>query len=107
MVDQLVGLPESFRLDGKVAVVIGGTGTLGSRMAGALSTAGASTVIVGRDQVKGAAARDRLSADGLDVGFEPCDATNRAELRSLVDRVLAAHGRIDVLVNGAGINSAT
>jgi NAD(P)-dependent dehydrogenase (short-subunit alcohol dehydrogenase family) len=106
-VDQPVGIPEEFRLDGKVAVVIGGTGTLGSRMAGALADAGASTVLVGRDRARGTAARDRLASGGLDVAFEPCEATHRAELRDLVDRVLAAHGRVDVLVNAAGTNSAT
>ncbi len=45
--------------------------------------------------------------DGSELAFEPCDATSRVELRDLVGRVLASHGRIDVLVNGAGLNSAT
>ena len=39
--------------------------------------------------------------------FEPCDVSSREELRGLVERVLTSHGRIDVLVNGAGVNSAT
>ena len=89
-------LPSSFRLDGRVAVVVGGTGMLGGRMAQALADAGARTVIVGRN---------RVERTGLT--FEPCDATSRDELRDLVARVLDSHGRIDVLVNGAGANSAT
>jgi NAD(P)-dependent dehydrogenase (short-subunit alcohol dehydrogenase family) len=89
-------LPSSFRLDGRVAVVVGGTGVLGGRMARALADAGARTVIAGRNRVE----RD-------DLTFERCDVTSRAELRDLVARVLASHGRIDVLVNGAGVNSAT
>ena len=92
-------LPSSFRLDGRVAVVIGGTGVLGGRMAQALAEAGARTVIVGRDSAK--------ADDRSELQFEPCDVASRAELRSLVERVLASHGRIDVLVNGAGVNSAT
>ena len=100
-------VPSSFRLDGRVAVVVGGTGVLCGRMAQALAGAGARTVIVGRDRASGAAALDRLREDGSELAFEPCDATSRVELRDLVGRVLAAHGRIDVLVNGAGLNSAT
>jgi NAD(P)-dependent dehydrogenase (short-subunit alcohol dehydrogenase family) len=100
-------LPSSFRLDGRVAVVAGGTGALGGRMAQALAEAGARTVIVGRDRARGDAALDRLRVDGRELAFEPCDVTSRAELRDLVARVRASHGRIDVLVNGAGVNSAT
>ena len=100
-------LPSSFRLDGRVAVVVGGTGALGGRMAQALAQAGARTVIVGRDRTRADAALARLRVDGAELAFEPCDATSREELRDLVARVLSSHGRIDVLVNGAGVNSAT
>jgi NAD(P)-dependent dehydrogenase (short-subunit alcohol dehydrogenase family) len=93
-----------FDLSGRVAVVIGGTGVLGSGLGEAFSAAGASTVIVGRDKAKAAAVLERL---GGSMSFEPCDATSRSELAALRDRVLATHGRIDVLVNGAGVNSAT
>jgi NAD(P)-dependent dehydrogenase (short-subunit alcohol dehydrogenase family) len=96
-----------FGLEGRVAVVIGGTGVLCGRMAGALAGAGARTVVVGRDVEKGRAAADVLRAEGGDVVFEACDATERTELAALVARVLASHDRIDVLVNGAGANSAT
>ncbi len=100
-------LPSSFRLDGRVAVVVGGTGALGGRMAQALAEAGARTVIVGRDRTRADAALARLRVDGAELAFEPCDATSRDELRDLVGRVLSSHERIDVLVNGAGVNSAT
>jgi NAD(P)-dependent dehydrogenase (short-subunit alcohol dehydrogenase family) len=76
-------------------------------MAEALSEAGATTVIVGRDREKAETVLARFAALGLTATFEPCDAVSRAELRDLVARVLAAHGRVDVLVNGAGANSAT
>jgi NAD(P)-dependent dehydrogenase (short-subunit alcohol dehydrogenase family) len=99
--------PPTTSLDGRVAVVVGGTGTLGSRMAAALAGAGAGTVVAGRDPGKGAAVAEELAAAGLDVVFERCDATSRAELRDLVGRVLRSHGRVDVLVNGAGVNAAT
>lgn len=98
---------DAFRLDGRVAVVIGGTGVLGGRMAAALAGAGATTVIVGRDAAKGAAALASLAASGATVELEVCDATDRTALRALVDGLVERHGHIDVLVNGAGVNSAT
>ena len=105
--DPVLDLPSGFRLDGRVAVVIGGTGALCGRMAQTLSEAGARTVIVGRDRVKAESLLARAHPGGGELTFEPCDVTSRAELRSLVVRVLASHGRIDVLINGAGVNSAT
>ncbi|MGE5274016.1 MAG: SDR family NAD(P)-dependent oxidoreductase [Verrucomicrobiota bacterium] len=101
------GIPASFALDGRVAVVVGGTGVLGSRMAAALATAGARAVVVGRDPERGEQVAERLRDGGGDVVFVRCDVSSRAELRALVERVLGSHGRVDVLVNGAGANSAT
>src|ERR1019366_9876308 len=74
----------SFRLDGRVAVVIGGTGVLGRRIAGALAGAGARAVVVGRDEAKGKAVSAALAGLDGDVCFEPCDATSRDELANLV-----------------------
>ena len=97
----------SFRLDNKVSVVIGGTGVLGSRMAEALAGAGARTVIVGRDRSKAEAVLDRVESSSGSMEFEACDVVDRAQLQDLVRRVLASHSRVDVLVNAAGVNSAT
>jgi NAD(P)-dependent dehydrogenase (short-subunit alcohol dehydrogenase family) len=106
-VNSALDLPSSFRLDGRVAVVVGGTGVLGGRMAQALGEAGARTVIAGRDRGKAATAIDRLTPGQGELSFEHCDVTSRTELQSLVARVLTSHGRIDILINGAGANSAT
>lgn len=99
--------PSSFRLDGRVAVVIGGTGALGGRIAEALADAGARTVIVGQDPTHGDAALNRLRNAARVVTFEPCDVSERSALHTLLERILASHGRVDVLVNGAGTNSTT
>jgi NAD(P)-dependent dehydrogenase (short-subunit alcohol dehydrogenase family) len=96
-----------FRLDRKVAVVIGGTGVLSGNIARTFAQAGAQTVIVGRDESKAAGVLERMRTDGHQGSFEACDSTSREQLRSLVERVVATHGRIDVLVNGAGVNAAT
>jgi len=101
------GDASSFRLDGRVAVVIGGTGVLGCRIAGALAGAGARTVVVGRDERRGEEASTSLTGLDGDVSFERCDATRRAELAALVARLQRSHGRVDVLVNAAGVNSGT
>ena len=102
-----------FNLEGRVAVVIGGTGALGTAMATALAGAGATVVLAGRNAPKGAAAVAAVRA-GVEPGrvdapgsFVACDATGRVALAALRDRCLTDHGRIDVLVNAAGINSAT
>ena len=100
-------LPSSFGLDGQVAVVVGGTGVLCGRMAEVLSEAGARTVIVGRDRTKERPRSTACSRGRGELAFERCDVTSRSELQSLVARVRASHGRIDVLINGAGVNSAT
>ena len=103
----MVDLPTSFRLDGRVAVVIGGTGVLGSRIAAALADAGARTVIVGRDPGHGERALGWLQTSARDVTFTPCDTSVRSALHGLLQHVVASHDRVDVLVNGAGTNSAT
>lgn len=98
-----------FRLDARVAVVIGGTGVLCGRMAAALADAGATTVIVGRDTSNGERAAEALRAEGGErsIEFVACDVAERSAIAELVATVLDRHGQVDVLVNGAGINAAT
>ena len=103
-----MSLPEQlFSLRGKTAVVIGGTGELCGAMAEGLAGAGAETVLVGRSQEKANARLDKISAAGGNAYFEPCDVGDSAALCKLLDRVLEKSGGVDILVNGAGINSPT
>lgn len=94
-----------FDLGGKVAVVIGGTGELCGAMAEGLAAAGAEVVLVGRDSTKAAGRLARIEAAGGKGWFAPCEATSRAGLETLLSDVLARSSRVDVLVNGAGVNS--
>lgn len=96
-----------FGLDGKVAVVIGGTGELCGAMAGGLAGAGAEVVLVGRSQEKAEARLAKIAAAGGRAWFHAAEATSKAELEGLRDAVVRQSGRIDIVVNGAGINSAT
>lgn len=94
-----------FDLGGKVAVVIGGTGELCGAMAEGLAAAGAEVVLVGRDAAKADSRLARIESAGGKGWFAPCEATSRAGLESLLSAVLARSSRVDVLVNGAGVNS--
>jgi NAD(P)-dependent dehydrogenase (short-subunit alcohol dehydrogenase family) len=98
---------ELFSLKGKVAVVIGGTGMLCGEMAEGLAIAGATVVLVGRDAVKAQARLDKMIRGGGNAEFFSCDTTSKAGLQKLLADVLAKFGRVDVLVNGAGVNSPT
>jgi NAD(P)-dependent dehydrogenase (short-subunit alcohol dehydrogenase family) len=89
-----------FRLDGRVAIVSGASSGLGRRFASVLDAAGARVVVAARR-------RDRLEAlhaelhDGLAVA---CDVSDSAQLDGLVEQTISRYGRIDVLVNNAGIS---
>jgi NAD(P)-dependent dehydrogenase (short-subunit alcohol dehydrogenase family) len=96
-----------FALEGKVAVVIGGTGELCGAMAEGLAGAGAEVVIVGRDAAKAAARVDRITAAGGRAWFHAAEATSRKDLEALLAAVLKRSGEVDIVVNGAGINSPT
>ena len=98
---------ELFSLQGKVAVVIGGTGVLCGEMAEGLAIAGAAVAIVGRDAAKAQARIDKITQGGGRAEFFACDATAKAGLQQLLADVLAKFGRVDILVNGAGVNSPT
>jgi NAD(P)-dependent dehydrogenase (short-subunit alcohol dehydrogenase family) len=100
-------LSSLFSLTDKVAVVIGGTGELCGAMAEGLAGAGAEVVIVGRSEEKAAARLARIEAAGGLGWFHAAEATSKPEIESLLDAVLRRSGRVDIVVNGAGINSAT
>ncbi|MDR0352473.1 MAG: SDR family oxidoreductase [Opitutaceae bacterium] len=96
-----------YSLTGKVAVVIGGTGELCGAMAEGLAGAGAEVVLVGRNQEKARARLAKIEAAGGKAWFHPAEADSKPGLQNLLDTVLARAGRADILVNGAGVNSAT
>lgn len=96
---------EQFRLDGQTALIIGGNRGLGLEIAKALAEAGASIVIAARDADRNEAARELLTADyGRPAAAHECDVTDAAQIESVVASTVAAAGRIDILVNSAGIN---
>lgn len=100
-------LSDLFGLEGQVAVVIGGTGVLCGAQALGLAAAGAQVVVAGRDPSKGAAAVAAIEEIGGLASFQAVDVTSRQSIVALRDAVVAAHGRVDMLINGAGVNFAS
>ena len=98
---------ELFSLKGRTAVVIGGTGVLCGEMAEGMAAAGACVALVGRDAAKAQARLDKISKAGGRAEFFPCDTTSKAALQQLLADVVKKLGRVDILVNGAGVNSPT
>jgi NAD(P)-dependent dehydrogenase (short-subunit alcohol dehydrogenase family) len=98
---------ELFSLKGKVAVVIGGTGVLCGEMAEGMASAGATIALVGRDAAKAQKRIASITKTGGKAEFFPCDTTSNAGLQKLLADVLVKFGRVDILVNGAGVNSPT
>jgi NAD(P)-dependent dehydrogenase (short-subunit alcohol dehydrogenase family) len=99
-------LEKLFGLSGKTAVVVGGTGVLGGAIAEGLAAAGAFVVVAGRGADRGAARLDAIRAAGGDGAFISVDAVDRESVRALLDAAKRARGRVDILVNCAGVNSA-
>ncbi len=93
-----------FDLTGRVAIVTGGNGGLGLGMARALANAGAQIAIAARDETKGRAAVEELSALSSRCRFYPLQASSAASCRDVIGRVIADFGRCDILINNAGMS---
>lgn len=100
-------LQELFGLDGQIAVVIGGTGVLGGALCEGLAAAGATVIVAGRSEPRGEERVKAILDQGNAASFLPVEAHVRESVRGLLEAVLAAHRRVDILVNCAGVNSAT
>jgi NAD(P)-dependent dehydrogenase (short-subunit alcohol dehydrogenase family) len=100
-------LRQLFGLEGRVAVVIGGTGVLGGALCAGLARAGASVVVAGRDAGRGGERVAAIERAGGTAAFIPVDATSRRAVEALLSNTLDDLGRVDALINCAGVNSAT
>jgi NAD(P)-dependent dehydrogenase (short-subunit alcohol dehydrogenase family) len=92
-----------FSLAGKCAVVVGGTSGIGKAIALGLASAGANVVASSRSKQAVESIADCLEKRGSRTLRIASDALDRASLESLHDAVLSTFGRIDILVNSAGI----
>jgi len=94
----------AFDLKDRVALVTGGNGGIGLGMARGLAKAGAAIAIAGRNLVKSQAAAAELGALGVKTAVIEADVTDEASCRQMVDGAVAQLGRLDILINNAGIN---
>ncbi|MFC9462027.1 SDR family NAD(P)-dependent oxidoreductase, partial [Streptomyces sp. NPDC056983] len=97
-------LSELFSLDGRTAVVTGGSSGIGKAIAGALARAGARVVIVARKEAELAATVDELTADGCRAAWVSADLSTRDGVRAAAEQAAGVFGEPDILVNSAGIN---
>lgn len=95
---------EQFRLDGKVAVITGGTGVLGGAMARGLAGAGARVAILGRREAIANEVAGEIAAAGHDAIPLPADVLDEGSLRAARQILLDEWGGVDVLINAAGGN---
>lgn len=96
-----------FGLNGQVAVVIGATGVLGGALARGLAQAGATVVVAGRNAENGAACVAEIKKLGGNASYLTVDVCDRASIEALLPATLKQHGRVDILVNCAGVNAAS
>ncbi|MEE4217852.1 MAG: gluconate 5-dehydrogenase [Xanthomonadales bacterium] len=98
-----MGVLDLFKLEGKVALVTGGTHGIGMACGMALGQAGAKVCINDLSEEKLAAAQKEFAKAGLDVYTLVFDVTNEAEVDAGISKIEAEVGDIDILVNNAGI----
>jgi NAD(P)-dependent dehydrogenase (short-subunit alcohol dehydrogenase family) len=94
---------QSFRLDGKVAIVTGASAGLGARFARVLDAAGARVVLAARRVDR----MEALATELRDAHVIACDLAEDGAPASLLAATLAHYGRIDILVNNAGMSEPT
>ena len=94
---------DMFKLGGRVALVTGGGRGIGLGCAEALAEAGAKVIIADHDAAVAKEGRAALKAKGYETEVEIVDVTVSARVTEVADAVVSRHGRIDILVNSAGI----
>ena len=90
-----------FDLKGKVAIVTGGNGGIGLGLARGLAAAGARVVVAARNREKSMAATKELDSAAISVQV---DVTEEKSVKALFEKTLQQCGRLDILINNAGIN---
>ena len=99
----MASIPELFSLAGRIAIVTGGSRGLGEEMAEGLAEAGAALMICARREQWLGPTLERLAGRGFRVEGVVADVSNPTDVQAVVDKTMASYGRVDVLVNNAGV----
>jgi NAD(P)-dependent dehydrogenase (short-subunit alcohol dehydrogenase family) len=91
---------------GRIAVVTGGNRGMGFETCRQLGRRGARVILTSRDPAKGEAAAGRLQGEGLDVRHHQLDVADDDDVAQLAEFIRGAFGRLDILINNAGITRA-
>ena len=93
----------AFRLDGEIAAVTGGGSGIGRAIALAFAKVGARVAVLDRDEINGAEVAAEIAAGGGKAEAHALDVSDAAAVDRVFPAIFARHGRLDVLVNSAGI----
>jgi len=96
-------LTDLFDLSGRVAIVTGGSRGLGEEMAEGLAEAGASLMICARREQWLAPTLESFRGRGYKAEGQVCDVSDTHQVQAVVDKTMATYGKIDILINNAGI----
>ena len=104
--DNVPTINELFNLKGRVAIVTGGSRGLGQEMAEGLAEAGASLMLCARRDEWLTPTVDAFRARGFAVEGMLCDVSKAADVQAVVDKTVSRFGKVDVLINNAGVTWA-
>jgi gluconate 5-dehydrogenase len=93
---------DRFRLDGRVAVVPGGSGGIGARLCEALAGVGATIVVAGRSAERAGAVVDAVRGAGSEALVVEADVTCKQDADRVVDAAMEAYGRVDIVITAVG-----
>lgn len=103
----MIRAQQLFDLSGRVAIVTGAGSGLGAVMAEALAEAGAAVVCVGRRRDKVEQVANRIREAGGDATAIKADVADETSVKDMVDKAIAKYGAIDILINNAGVGTAS
>lgn len=93
--------PEKFQLTGKIAVVTGGAGLIGTTICYALAEAGSKVFIAENDSKKGKQLCNKMKQEGLDAEFVKLDITSEESILSAIFEIIQKDSKIDIWINNA------
>ena len=105
--ESAVYLKSLFGMDGEVAVIIGGAGELGGALSAGLGQAGAHIVVADREEDACKVRVEQLQNVGVKTSYCVVDITDRNSIKQLLAESITVTGKVDMLVNCAGINVGT